>query len=111
MMIMRIKSSLFISLCLILLTMSITAQDKQLSLHDLIPGGKTYSRFVPRDLKQLQWCGDEYLYVKGDSVLGAKPGKKEEVLCLAFRYPMKEVRSWLLLANSTGFIMTIRKIR
>lgn len=80
MMIMRIKSSLFISLCLILLTMSITAQDKQLSLHDLIPGGKTYSRFVPRDLKQLQWCGDEYLYVKGDSVLGAKPGKKEEVL-------------------------------
>ena len=79
-MIMRIKSSLFISLCLILLTMSITAQDKQLSLHDLIPGGKTYSRFVPRDLKQLQWCGDEYLYVKGDSVLGAKPGKKEEVL-------------------------------
>ena len=45
-MIMRIKSSLFISLCLILLTMSITAQDKQLSLHDLIPGGKTYSRFV-----------------------------------------------------------------
>lgn len=80
MMIMRIKSSLFISLCLILLTMSITAQDKQLSLHDLIPGGKTYSRFVPRDLKQLRWCGDEYLYVKGDSVLGAKPGKKEEVL-------------------------------
>ena len=79
MMIMRIKSSLFISLCLILLTMSITAQDKQLSLHDLIPGGKTYSRFVPRDLKQLRWCGDEYLYVKGDSVLGAKPGKKEEV--------------------------------
>lgn len=60
-----------------LLTMSITAQDKQLSLHDLIPGGKTYSRFVPRDLKQLQWCGDEYLYVKGDSVLGAKPGKKK----------------------------------
>ena len=54
MMIMRIKSSLFISLCLILLTMSITAQDKQLSLHDLIPGGKTYSRFVPRDLKQLR---------------------------------------------------------
>ena len=54
---MRIKSSLFTSLCLILLTMSITAQDKQLSLHDLIPGGKTYSRFVPRDLKQLLRSG------------------------------------------------------
>mgnify|MGYP001048918030 CR=1 FL=1 len=94
MMIMRIKSSLFISLCLILLTMSITAQDKQLSLHDLIPGGKTYSRFVPRDLKQLRWCGDEYLYVKGDSVLGAKPGKKEEVL-----FSLERLNGALMVAN------------
>lgn len=79
-MIMGIKRSVFVSLCVILLSMSVTAQDKPLTLHDLIPGGKTYSRFVPRDLKQLRWCGDEYIYVKGDSVLGAKPGKKEEVL-------------------------------
>lgn len=79
-MIMGIKRSVFVSLCVILLSMSVTAQDKSLTLYDLIPGGKTYSRFVPRDLKQLRWCGDEYIYVKGDSVLGAKPGKKEEVL-------------------------------
>ena len=39
-MIMRIKSSLFISLCLIVLAMPITAQDKQLTLHDLIREGK-----------------------------------------------------------------------
>lgn len=64
-------------------------------------------------------------------MLGAKPGKKEEVLFSlerlngaltaanlqtvgslpSFWYPMKVVRSWLLLANSTGFIMTIRRIR
>lgn len=75
-----IKRSLLLSLCTILFSMSINAQDKQLTLHDLIPGGKTNSRFVPRDLKQLRWCGDEYLYVKGDSVLGAKPGKKEGLL-------------------------------
>lgn len=71
---------MILGLCTILLSMSISAQDKQLTLHDLIPGGKTYSRFVPRDLKQLRWCGDEYLYTKGDSVLGAKPGKKEGIL-------------------------------
>ena len=60
--------------------MPCVAQDKQLTLHDLIPGGKSYNRFVPRDLKQLCWCGEEYLYAKGDSVWGAKPGKKEVVL-------------------------------
>lgn len=75
-----IKRSLFVCLCTILLSMPAIAQDKQLTLQDLIPGGKTSSRFVPRDLKQLRWCGDEYLYVKGDSVIGAKPGKKEEIL-------------------------------
>ncbi len=48
-------------------------QEKTFTLHDLIPGGKNYSRFVPRDLRQLQWSGDEYLYVKGDSVLIGTP--------------------------------------
>ena len=60
--------------------MSITAQEKELTLHDLIPGGKSYSRFVPRTLKQLNWCGDHYFYAKGDSVWGAKPEKNEQVL-------------------------------
>ena len=77
---MKIKQCWLAGLCLIFLSMSISAQDKQLTLQDLIPGGKTYSRFVPRNLKQLKWCADEYLYVKGDSVLGAKPGKKEMLL-------------------------------
>lgn len=80
MMIMRIKSCWIIAVCSVLCAMSIKAQDRQLTLHDLIPGGKSYSRFVPRNLKQLQWCGDYYLYAKGDSMLGAKPGKKEGVL-------------------------------
>ena len=50
-------------------------QDKQFTLHDLIPGGKTQSRFVPRNLKQLQWCGDTYLYVKGDSMMSGESTK------------------------------------
>lgn len=59
--------------------MGINAQDKQLTLHDLTPGGKTYTKFTPRTLKQLQWYGDTYFYVKGDSVLAAIPGKDEKV--------------------------------
>lgn len=55
------------------------AQDKQLTLHDLVPGGRTYSKFVPRNLKQLQWYGDTYIYAKGDSLLSAIPGKAEQV--------------------------------
>ena len=37
----------------LLLAMAVTAQEKELTLHDLIPGGKSYSRFVPKTLKQL----------------------------------------------------------
>lgn len=31
--------------------LSMMGQDKQFTLHDLIPGGKTQSRFVPRNLE------------------------------------------------------------
>lgn len=55
------------------------AQDKQFTIHDLIPGGKTNSRFQPRNLKQLQWCGDTYLYAKGDSLMAGEGTKKETV--------------------------------
>ena len=50
----------------LLLAMSVSAQDKELTLQELIPGGKNYSRFVPKELKQLNWCGERYFYVKGD---------------------------------------------
>lgn len=55
------------------------AQDKQFTLHDLIPGGKNNSRFVPRNLKQLSWCGDTYLYAKGDSMMSGEAARKETV--------------------------------
>lgn len=76
----RARSILF---CLLTLVgfMGIKAQDKQLTLHDLIPGGKTYSRFIPATLKQLQWCGEECMYVKGDSVMAAQPGEMARIVC------------------------------
>ncbi|MDR3194932.1 MAG: DPP IV N-terminal domain-containing protein, partial [Tannerella sp.] len=53
--------------------MQLGAQEKSLTLQDLIPGGRNQFRFVPRNLKQLQWCGDRYMYVRGDSLLAASP--------------------------------------
>ena len=55
-------------------------QDKLFTLHDLIPGGKTQRRFVPDSIKQLQWSGDQYLYVKGDSMMCSEPTKVEKLL-------------------------------
>jgi dipeptidyl aminopeptidase/acylaminoacyl peptidase len=55
-------------------------QDKLFTLHDLIPGGKTQRRFVPESIKQLQWSGDQYLYVKGDSMICSEPTKAEKLL-------------------------------
>ena len=78
----RGMASILLSIICFSLPMATHAQDKQFTLDDLIPGGKTYSKFTPRNLKQLQWCGSSYLYVKGDSVITGKPGKqkKETVL-------------------------------
>ncbi|MDO4190891.1 MAG: DPP IV N-terminal domain-containing protein [Bacteroidales bacterium] len=44
------------------------AQSKQLTLDDLIPGGKNYYRFVPKNLRNLQWCGNYYIYLSGDTL-------------------------------------------
>ncbi len=55
------------------------AQQQPLTLEDLIPGGKSAARFTPASLRQLQWCGDTYLYAKGDSMLSGVPGKPEQV--------------------------------
>ncbi|MDR3260608.1 MAG: S9 family peptidase [Tannerella sp.] len=58
--------------------MQLSAQEKLLTLQDVIPGGRNQFRFVPRNLKQLQWCGDSYVYVKGDSLLTALPTDRTE---------------------------------
>ena len=58
--------------------MQSNAQEKQLGLQDLVPGGNNYYRFTPKNLRQLQWCGDTYMYAKGDSLLIALPGNQKE---------------------------------
>lgn len=76
---MKIKFLLLLGVFSISNLLSGMAQDKQFTLHDLIPGGKNNSRFVPRNLKQLSWCGDTYLYAKGDSMMSGEAARKETV--------------------------------
>lgn len=71
----RTKLVAFFCALVLIHPLPMKGQDKQFTMHDLIPGGKTYSRFVPRDLKQLQWCGDTYLYIQGDSLMSGIPTK------------------------------------
>ncbi len=66
----------FIVLFTLLLAMNATAQEKQLTAQDLIPGGKNVSRFVPKSLRQLTFVGDNYLYRQGDTLLMTYPGSK-----------------------------------
>lgn len=60
---MSLKINYLLLLCSFVLSipMTLMAQDKQFTLHDLIPGGKTYSKFVPESRQQLQWVGDMYI--------------------------------------------------
>ena len=50
------------------------AQEKTLTLQDLIPGGKNQKKFVPED-RPLLWVGDDmYLDAEGRETLAA-PGR------------------------------------
>lgn len=77
---MRIKQFLLTCLFFISVSICMMAQEKLLTLHDLIPGGKTYNRFVPENRSQLQWVGDMYIYVEKDSVKGAQPKHSPKIL-------------------------------
>ena len=62
----------------------ISAQKKELTLNDLIPGGKSYRRFVPRAIKQLKWLDDDtYVFQRGDTLWKESPkGVKEKLVTL-----------------------------
>lgn len=77
---MKIKS--FLLIMTVITSMCAVSQEKILTFQDLIPGGKNNHRFVPQSIRQLQWCGEQYIYVKGDSLWAALPTDKEERVAL-----------------------------
>ncbi|MEN9919499.1 MAG: hypothetical protein RL662_1935 [Bacteroidota bacterium] len=61
------------------ITMMGQNNQNQLSLEDLIPGGKSYAKYQVSFPKQLQWWGDTPVYVKGDSILAISTREKDKV--------------------------------
>lgn len=62
---------------------SVSAQKNELTLQDLTPGGSSYFKYTPANIRQLQWLGDQYLFAKGDSLWIAEPGKAERLALTA----------------------------
>ena len=65
---------------LLLFPLSLMAQNKELTLQDLIPGGKNYAKFQPKNLPVI-WVGEDmYLIQDGkDAYRGAKPNRYPEI--------------------------------
>nr|WP_242052447.1 MULTISPECIES: S9 family peptidase [Dysgonomonas] len=54
------------------------SQEIPLTLEDLTPGGKTFSKYRAEMPRQLGWYGDKLTYIKGDSVMIAPNTDKEK---------------------------------
>ena len=66
-----------------LLAISVSAQEKSLTLEDLLPGGKTYTQFTPQTEFRIQWMGDNLIFTDRTTlylVNPNKPAEKKEIL-------------------------------
>ena len=84
---MRIKHwiSLFI---FTLAATNLSAQGKSLTLEDLIPGGKTYTRFIPQTEYRIQWMGDNLIFTDTTTLYLVNPRTPSEMTTnLMLRHP------------------------
>lgn len=113
---MRYLTSFILALS-ILLPMKTKGQDKQLSLEDLIPGGKTYNKYTPKMPQGLAWYGEQLTCIKGDSILFVENGKETKTSTLltledinTFVDPSEKLKSlnsvWLGKDGRTLFVRT-----
>ena len=72
------KIKFFLLVMMVISSIPVVSQENTLSFQELIPGGRNSFRFSPQSIRQLQWCGDMYVYAKGDSLLAALPTDKKE---------------------------------
>jgi dipeptidyl-peptidase-4 len=72
--------------------MNIMAQEKVLTVEDLIPGGKTYTNFTPKTAYKVQWYGDDLVFSDENEILIANPQKPDEKKTLLTK---SELITWL----------------
>lgn len=76
------KKILYFFICIFAI-MNTSAQEKQLTLEDLIPGGKTYDQFTPKTDYNYKWKGEDLIIYNQDSLWMANakdPSKKTLIL-------------------------------
>lgn len=72
----------FVIAAVFLLPMKLYSQNTSLSLEDLVPGGKTFSKYRAEMPRQLAWYGDKLTYIKGDSIFTAPIKEGDQVQLL-----------------------------
>ena len=63
---------------LFLISTTCAAQTKLLTLEDLMPGGKTYSQFIPQTEYRIQWMGNDLIFTDKTTIFLVNPQKTEE---------------------------------
>ncbi|GHS96604.1 hypothetical protein FACS189421_01950 [Bacteroidia bacterium] len=58
--------------------MTVSAQGKQFTLEDLIPGGNTYAQFTPKTEQDVKWKGDSLLFFTKEEKWLASPSTPDE---------------------------------
>jgi len=61
-----------------LISINLPAQSKSLTLEDLIPGGKTYTRFIPQTEDRIQWMGDDLIFTDKTTLYLVNPHSPTE---------------------------------
>ena len=80
-------------LTVVLISMNMSAQEKSLTLEDLLPGGKSYANFVPRLPSQVRWYNDQILMPDGDALYLVNPEKKEKKTVLITNEELRKLLS------------------
>ena len=90
----RLRQILLAGFYLVFLPTLYAQQNKQLTLEELIPGGKNFYRFYPKIPVEYQWYGDNLIALKSDSAWIIKNPEKpfEATLFHLQRYSERLIR-------------------
>ncbi len=69
---------IFCFLVIVLICMNINAQEKTLTLEELLPGGKNYANFIPKLPLQTRWYGDQLAMSNRDTLYLVNPEAKSK---------------------------------
>ncbi len=78
---------------IVLISISMNAQEKSLTLEELLPGGKNYSNFVPKLPFQARWFGDQIVMSNKDTLYIVNPEAKSKKTVLITNEELRKLLS------------------